>query len=75
MYPRTQAECEDIGPESFPGKACVCFGIDPYNTIKTFCKPRIKVGTEWVTKGQTCGEELKSDVPFETQRSSASFDD
>ena len=59
MYPRTQAECEDIGPESFPGKACVCFGIDPYNTIKTFCKPRIKVGTEWVTKGQTCGEELK----------------
>ena len=54
MYPRTQAECEDIGPESFPGKACVCFGIDPYNTIKTFCKPRIKVGTEWVTKGQTC---------------------
>merc|ERR1719348_1828342 len=22
--------------------------------IKAFCKPRIKVGTEWVTKGQTC---------------------
>merc|ERR1719208_632009 len=22
--------------------------------IKVFCKPRIKVGTEWVTKGQTC---------------------
>ena len=21
--------------------------------IKAFCKPRIKVGTEWVTKGQT----------------------
>merc|ERR1719461_1696710 len=24
------------------------------NLIKAFCKPRIKVGTEWVTKGQTC---------------------
>ena len=22
--------------------------------IKYFCKPRIKVGTEWVTKGQSC---------------------
>merc|ERR1712127_640678 len=24
--------------------------------IKAFCKPRIKVGTEWVTKGQTCAQ-------------------
>jgi hypothetical protein len=22
--------------------------------MKAFCKPKIKVGTEWVTKGQTC---------------------
>merc|ERR1719479_310536 len=22
--------------------------------MKCFCKPKIKVGTEWVTKGQTC---------------------
>jgi hypothetical protein len=22
--------------------------------MKSFCKPKIKVGTEWVTKGQTC---------------------
>ena len=22
--------------------------------IKAYCKPRIKVGTEWVVKGQTC---------------------
>ena len=51
----TQAECEEIGPDSFAGKACAVFCIDAYNTIKTFCKPRIKVGTEWVTKGQTCG--------------------
>ena len=28
--------------------------IDAKLMIKYFCKPRIKVGTEWVTKGQTC---------------------
>ena len=49
-----QAECEESGPETFPGKACKAFQIDPFHAIKAFCKPRIKVGTEWVTKGQTC---------------------
>merc|ERR1719268_157941 len=29
-------------------------GVDVNAMIKAFCKPRIKVGTEWVTKGQTC---------------------
>merc|ERR1712083_874939 len=29
-------------------------GVDAVKMIKAFCKPRIKVGTEWVTKGQTC---------------------
>ena len=38
---------------SFPGKAAAVFGIDAFQMIKAFCKPRIKVGTEWVTKGQT----------------------
>merc|ERR1711874_132289 len=28
--------------------------IDAKLVIKYFCKPRIKVGTEWVTKGQSC---------------------
>ena len=40
--------------DSFPGKAALSFGIDGAKMIKAFCKPRIKVGTEWVTKGQTC---------------------
>ena len=26
--------------------------IDAFQMIKAFCKPRIKVGTEWVVKGQ-----------------------
>merc|ERR1712032_1725113 len=49
-----QAECENVGPDSYPGKAAGVFQIDAFQMIKAFCKPRIKVGTEWVTKGQTC---------------------
>merc|ERR1712198_75047 len=49
-----QAECEAIGPDTFPGKAAGACGIDAFNMTKAFCKPRIKVGTEWGTKGQTC---------------------
>merc|ERR1711881_693969 len=46
--------CEDIGPDTFPGKVAGAFGINAAAMIKAYCKPRIKVGTEWVTKGQTC---------------------
>merc|ERR1712055_143914 len=49
-----QAECENVGPDSYPGKAAALMGVDANAMIKAFCKPRIKVGTEWVTKGQTC---------------------
>merc|ERR1711963_246376 len=49
-----QAECEDISETSYPGKAAGAFQIPAAAMIKAFCKPRIKVGTEWVTKGQTC---------------------
>merc|ERR1712213_190609 len=49
-----QAECEEIGPDTYAGKVATLFGVDAFQMIKVFCKPRIKVGTEWVTKGQTC---------------------
>merc|ERR1712126_744933 len=48
-----QAELSEIGPETFVGKAAGAFGVDAAPLFKAFCKPRIKVGTEWVTKGQT----------------------
>merc|ERR1719341_470507 len=51
-----QAECEKVGPETFPGKVAVCYGVEAAPFIKAFCKPRIKVGTEWVTKGQSCDQ-------------------
>merc|ERR1719494_1660764 len=34
--------------------AAAVFQIDAFQMIKAFCKPRIKVGTEWVVKGRTC---------------------
>jgi len=49
-----QAECEHTGPDTFPGKAGALMGVDATQMIKAFCKPRIKVGTEWVVKSQSC---------------------
>ena len=48
-----QAELSDIGIDTFAGKVAASFGINAAAMVKAFCKPRIKVGTEWVTKGQT----------------------
>merc|ERR1712002_1304915 len=39
---------------AFPEKIAQLFGVDTNELFKSFCKPKIKVGTEWVTKGQTC---------------------
>merc|ERR1711863_257400 len=45
-----QAEPGDL---SVPTKVATLFGTDTNTLLKAFCKPKIKVGTEWVTKGQT----------------------
>merc|ERR1712106_851593 len=47
-----QAELSECGPDTFIGKLASAFGVDAAAMVKAFCKPRIKVGTEWVTKGQ-----------------------
>merc|ERR1712121_201858 len=49
-----QAELEKITPDTFAGKMATLCGVEAAPLFKAFCKPRIKVGTEWVTKGQTC---------------------
>ena len=46
-----QAEVDDMG---FPNKIGELLGVNTDEMMKGFCKPKIKVGTEWVTKGQTC---------------------
>merc|ERR1719458_181595 len=45
-----QAEMGDV---VFPKKVAELYGCDFNELFKAFCKPKIKVGTEWVTKGQT----------------------
>ena len=44
-------QCEPDGTEIM-GKIATLCGIDCEQTLKAFVKPKIKVGTEWVTKGQ-----------------------
>ncbi len=46
-----QAEPDDM---SFPNKVAELMGVNADEMMKAYCKPKIKVGTEWVTKGQTC---------------------
>merc|ERR1719461_1023983 len=53
-----QAEPDDM---SYPNKVAELFGVNCDAMLKAFCKPKIKVGTEWVTKGQTC-EQAQSAV-------------
>jgi len=53
-----QAEPDEMG---YPNKIAELFGVNCDQMLKAFCKPKIKVGTEWVTKGQTC-EQAQSAV-------------
>merc|ERR1719443_110586 len=48
-----QAELDDM---SYPNKIAELLGCNPLELFKAFCKPKVKVGTEWVTKGQTCAQ-------------------
>merc|ERR1712012_716476 len=48
-----QAEVKDM---TVPNKVAELFGVNGDELMKGFCKPKIKVGTEWVTKGQTCDQ-------------------
>ena len=47
-----QAEPDDLSKEGYPAKTADLFGCNLDEMMKGFCKPKIKVGTEWVTKGQ-----------------------
>merc|ERR1719266_3128172 len=46
-----QAEVKD---ETNAQKVADICGIDKEWMVTYFCKPKLKVGTEWVSKGQTC---------------------
>uniref|UniRef100_A0A914P3G0 Myosin motor domain-containing protein n=1 Tax=Panagrolaimus davidi TaxID=227884 RepID=A0A914P3G0_9BILA len=44
-----QAECED---QTEGDLACKLFKVDPDKFVNALLKPRVKVGSEWVNKGQ-----------------------
>jgi len=46
-----QAEPNEM---AFPNKVAELMGVNADETMKSCCKPKMKVGTEWVTKDQTC---------------------
>merc|ERR1712226_1737114 len=46
-----QAEPGDL---TFSKKVADLYGVDCNKMMKAFCKPKIKVGTEWVLKMQSC---------------------
>jgi len=48
-----QAEIDEM---VIPNKVAELCGVNADELFKAFCKPKIKVGTEWVTKGQTCDQ-------------------
>merc|ERR1719481_736801 len=54
-----EEQCEPDGPTQAK-KVATLLGIDPTIMMKSFCKPKIKVGTEWVTKGQNIDQSYHS---------------
>ena len=47
-------------PNSYLSKVAELLGIDCEWMITYFCKPKLKVGTEWVQKGSTCSNAAQS---------------
>merc|ERR1712066_731336 len=54
FVPVGKEEQAEIKDDTNSQKVAALCGIDCEWMINYFCKPKLKVGTEWVSKGQTC---------------------
>merc|ERR1711970_346998 len=54
FVPVGKEEQAEIKDDTNAAKVADLCGIDCEWMINYFCKPKLKVGTEWVSKGQTC---------------------
>ena len=54
FVPVGKEEQAEIKDDTNAQKVAALAGIDPEWMITYFCKPKLKVGTEWVSKGNTC---------------------
>ncbi|TRY68425.1 hypothetical protein TCAL_07484 [Tigriopus californicus] len=60
FVPVGKEEQAEIKTDENAMKVAELCGIDAEWMINYFCKPKLKVGTEWVTKGQTCPQASNS---------------
>ena len=60
FVPVGKEEQAEIKDESNAEKVANLLGIDMEWMITYFCKPKLKVGTEWVNKGSTCNNAANS---------------
>ena len=60
FVPVGKEEQAEIKDESNAEKVATLLGIDMEWMITYFCKPKLKVGTEWVNKGSTCNNAANS---------------
>ena len=54
FVPVGKEEQAEIKDQTNAEKVATLCGIDCEWMVNYFCKPKLKVGTEWVSKGQTC---------------------
>merc|ERR1719282_1631340 len=54
FVPVGKEEQAEIKDDTNSQKVASLLGIDAEWMINYFCKPKLKVGTEWVNKGSTC---------------------
>merc|ERR1712102_52233 len=60
FVPVGKEEQAEIKDETNAQKVAALAGIDCEWMITYFCKPKLKVGTEWVSKGSTCSNAANS---------------
>jgi len=60
FVPVGKEEQAEIKDETNAEKVATLLGIDMEWMITYFCKPKLKVGTEWVNKGSTCANASNS---------------
>ena len=52
---------------SVADKICYLLGLNSADMLKAYCYPRVKVGNEYVTKGQTVPQVSNTHLIFSTQ--------
>merc|ERR1719464_534541 len=60
FVPVGKEEQAEIKDDANANKVAELLGIDAEWMITYFCKPKLKVGTEWVSKGSTCSNAASS---------------